>query len=83
MECQTDLISFSKENKIVLDAEEIMQKVWGGHGTGSGEDTGWVPQRVGSLGPTSCLSVLMTRTVERAEPLLLAALRSERCIKRA
>lgn len=42
---------------VVLDGEEMMQKVWGGHGTGSGEDTGRVPQRVGSLGPISCLSV--------------------------
>lgn len=68
---------------VVLDGEEMMQKVWGGHGTGSGEDTGRVPQRVGSLGPISCLSVLMARTVGHAELLLLAALRSERCIMRA
>lgn len=70
---------------IVLDAEEMMQKVWGGHGTGSGEDTGSSPKRwkPRSYKLSVCLSVLMTRTVERAEPLLLAALRSERCIKRA
>ena len=45
------------------------------------EDTGRVSKRVRGLIPASCLSALVARTIEHAEALLLAALRSGRNIK--
>lgn len=45
------------------------------------EETGRVSKRAGGLIPASCLSALMARTIEHAELLLLAALRSRCNIK--